>query len=92
MADFKEAGGAQFARPDYADATPPAPVRQGTCGTPNYVDEHTFESGQAPDARSPIESDWMGLVNSNGLNGGKVDGFHTDGVGGTSNPGNRGGK
>jgi hypothetical protein len=84
------AGGSEFKQPNYSDAVPPTPVRQGGMAQPNYVDEHTFESGQAPDARAPIESDWMGLVNTNGLNGDKVDGFHTDGVGGTYNPGNSG--
>lgn len=98
------AGGQEFARPDYADASPPKPIRQGDCASPNYVDEHTFESGQAPDARAPIESDWMGLVGSDGLDGKSMDmdrvaskgpgegirGFRTTPVGGTYNPGNSG--
>lgn len=104
MADYNQAGGRQFDRPDYSDAVPPTPVRQGDAGTDamghNRVDEHTFESGQAPDARSPIESDWMGLVGTDGLDGrdsnmGSVAnqlgegilGFRTNPVGGTYNPG-----
>lgn len=87
MADMNQAGGKQFGAPDYSDAIPPKPDRQGGMAQPNYTTPSTFESGQAPDARSPIESDWQGLVNTNGLNGGPVDGYRPAPVGGTYNPG-----
>lgn len=98
------AGGKQMARPDYADATPPTPPRQGSMGPEamghNRVDEHTFESGSVPANTGAIESSWMGLVDSDGLDGHSMDqgeiankwpgegirGFRTQPIGGTYNP------
>lgn len=66
-------GGRQFDRPNFGDATPPTPPRQGDMGPEgmgrNRVDEHTFESGSVPANTGAIESNWMGLVDSDGLNG-----------------------
>jgi len=88
------AGGKEFGLPDYGDAIAPDPIRQGGHAEPNYTNPNTFESGMAPEARNPIESDWSGMVNDNGLGSsskfgpGPVDGYRTDPVGGTYFPGN----
>lgn len=95
------AGGVQFDRPNFADAVPPTPPRQGDKGPNYYVDEHTFESGSIPANTGAIESNWSGLVDSDGLDGMSMNmgstagswpgegirGFRTAPVGGTYNPG-----
>lgn len=63
------AGGRQFSRPDFSDAVPPTPPKQGDMGPVHYVDEHTFESGQAPANTGAIESNYTGLIDSDGLDG-----------------------
>lgn len=71
------AGGQQWSRPDFSDAVPPTPPKQGDMGTDsmghNRVDEHTFESGQAPANTGAIESMWTGLVDDDGLDGHSMD-------------------
>ena len=73
------AGGRQFSRPDFSDAVPPTPPRQGSMGADsmghNRVDEHTFESGMAPGNTGAIESNYTGLIDSDGLNGSGVVDF-----------------
>jgi len=70
-------GGRQMPRADYGDATPPTPPRQGSMGPEamghNRVDEHTFESGQAPANTGAIESSYTGLIDSDGLDGHAMD-------------------
>jgi hypothetical protein len=70
-------GGRQFGRPDFSDAIPPNPPRQGTPGPEgmgsNRVDEHTFESGSIPANTGAIESSWMGLIDDDGLDGHSMD-------------------
>lgn len=98
-------GGGGWGNPDFSDANPPDPIRQGDMGPEgmgsNRVDEHTFESGQAPEARMPIADGSPELVDSDGLDGASMDadrvadkwpgegirGFRTTPVGGTYNPG-----
>src|SRR3989442_3976165 len=67
------AGGAQWSRPDFSDAVPPTPPKQGDMGPEamghNRVDEHTFESGMAPTNTGAIESNWTGLIDDDGLSG-----------------------
>lgn len=67
------AGGKQFARPDFSDAVPPTPPRQGDMGPDgmgsNRVDEHTFESGSVPGNTGAIESNWTGLIDTSALSG-----------------------
>lgn len=98
-------GGQQFPQPNYSDAIPPKPPRQGDMGPTHYVNENTFESGSVPANTGAIESNWMGLVDSDGLDGHSMDqgsvanswpgegirGFRTTPIGGTYNP-NSGGK
>jgi len=98
-------GGRQFDRPNLADAVPPTPAKQGDMGPDNMghnrVDEHTFESGSVPANTGAIESNWTGLIDSDGLDGmsmnqgdvaGKwpgegIRGFRTSPIGGSYNPG-----
>lgn len=72
-------GGKQFSRPSFDDAVPPTPPKQGDMGTDsmghNRVDEHTFESGMAPANTGAIESNYTGLIDSDGLNGSGVVDF-----------------
>lgn len=98
------AGGVQMQAPNYSDAIPPKPVRQGDPGPNHYVDEHTFESGSVPANTGAIESSWSGLIDSDGLDGTDMNqgsvagswpgegirGFRTTPVGGTYNPGQAG--
>lgn len=67
------AGGKQFSRPDFSDAVPPTPPRQGDMGPVHYVDEHTFESGSAPADTGAIESSWAGLIDDDALDGHSMD-------------------
>lgn len=71
------AGGQQWSRPDFSDAVPPTPPRQGDMGPDamgyNRVDEHTFESGSVPANTGAIESSWMGLIDDDGLSGHSTD-------------------
>jgi len=71
------AGGAQWSRPDFSDAVPPTPPKQGDMGPEamghNRVDEHTFESGMAPINTGAIESNWTGLIDDDGLSGMSMD-------------------
>ncbi len=69
------AGGKQFSRPDFSDAVPPTPAKQGDMGPVHYVDEHTFESGSAPANTGAIESNYTGLIDSDGLSGSGVVDF-----------------
>lgn len=93
-------GGGSWGNPDFGDAEPPDPIRQGDMGPEgmgsNRVDENTFESGQPPQARMPIENGWQGLVNVTALDGSigprggtpeGVRGYRPDPVGGTYLPG-----
>jgi len=94
-------GGVQFQRPDFSDAVPPTPPRQGDMGPVHYVNETTFESGSVPANTGAIESNWSGLIDSDGLDGMSmtapnvanswpgegIRGFRTSPVGGTYNPG-----
>jgi len=90
---FTPGGGGSFGTPDFSDAVPPDPIRQGDPAPEgmgqNRVDEHTFEDGLTPQARAPMESDWEGLVNNKGGLGdnGPVRGYRPEPVGGTYNPG-----
>lgn len=67
------AGGKQMGRPDFSDAIPPTPPRQGDMGPEsmghNRVDEHTFESGSVPGNTGAIESSWTGLIDTSALDG-----------------------
>jgi hypothetical protein len=95
------AGGKQFSRPDFSDAVPPTPPKQGDMGPVHYVDEHTFESGSVPANIGAIESGWSQLIDTSALgghsmhqgdvaqswDGGGIRGFRTTPVGGTYNPG-----
>lgn len=87
MADYNLPGGKLMDTPDFGDSVPPTPPNQGGMASVNYVNENTFESGMPPAARNPIESNWQGLVNTNALGGGPVDGYRPTPVGGTYNPG-----
>lgn len=94
-------GGVQMGSPNYSDAIPPTPPRQGSMGPVHYVDEHTFESGSVPSNTGAIESNWPGLIDDDGLDGKDMNmdrvadkgmgegirGFRTTPVGGTYNPG-----
>jgi len=94
-------GGRQFSRPDFSDAVPPTPPKQGDMGPVHYVDEHTFESGSVPANIGAIESGWSELVDTSALgghsmhqgevaqswDGGGIRGFRTTPIGGTYNPG-----
>lgn len=66
-------GGRQFERPNFADAVPPTPPKQGDMGPEamghNRVDEHTFESGSIPGNTGAIESGWSGLIDTSALSG-----------------------
>lgn len=66
-------GGRQFDRPNYSDAVPPTPPKQGDKGPNYYVDEHTFESGSVPANIGAIESNWSELIDSDGLSGTTLD-------------------
>lgn len=72
-----DAGGRQFGRPDFSDAIPASPPRQGSMGPEgmgsNRVDEHTFESGMAPANTGAIESSYTGLIDDDGLDGHSMD-------------------
>lgn len=95
------AGGVQFDRPNFADAVPPTPARQGDMGPVHYTNPTTFESGSIPANTGAIESNWSGLVDSDGLDGMSMNqgsvatswggegirGFRTSPIGGTYNPG-----
>lgn len=71
------AGGQQWSRPDFSDAVPPTPPKQGSMGPDsmghNRVDEHTFESGMAPGNTGAIESNYTGLIDDDGLDGHSMD-------------------
>lgn len=71
------AGGKQFDRPDFSNAVPPTPPRQGSMGPEgmgsNRVDEHTFESGSVPANTGAIESSWGMYVDDDGLSGTSMD-------------------
>ena len=71
------AGGRQWSRPDFSDAVPPTPPKQGDMGPDgmgsNRVDEHTFESGMAPANTGAIESNYSGLIDDDGLDGHSMD-------------------
>lgn len=83
------AGGRQFSRPDFSDAVPPIPPRQGSMGPDgmgsNRVDEHTFESGSVPSNTGAIESNWAALVDDDGLSGMSMDFTATAGGTGVAN-------
>lgn len=70
-------GGRQWSVPDYSDAVPPTPPRQGDMGPEgmgrNRVDENTFESGSVPGNTGAVESNWMGLIDDDGLSGTTLD-------------------
>lgn len=70
-------GGQQWSRPDFSDAVPPTPPRQGDPGPDGMgstrVDEHTFESGMAPANTGAIESNYTGLIDDDGLSGMTMD-------------------
>jgi hypothetical protein len=84
-------GGRQFSRPDFSDAVPPTPPKQGDMGPEavghNRVDEHTFESGSAPTNTGAIESNWSGLIDDDGLSGMQMDFTATAGGTGVANKG-----
>jgi hypothetical protein len=97
---YTPGGGQEMASPSYSDATPPTPDRQGDAAPEgvgrNRTTPTTFESGQPPAARSPIESGWDSLVDVTGLDGDLgprggtpegLRGYRPDPVGGTYNPG-----
>lgn len=67
------AGGQQWSRPTFEDAVPPTPPKQGDMGPVHYVDEHTFESGNAPANTGAIESNYTGLIDDDGLDGHSMD-------------------
>lgn len=71
------AGGQQWSRPDFGSAVPPTPPKQGDMGPEgmgrNRVDEHTFETGSVPTNTGAIESNWMGLIDDDGLSGTTLD-------------------
>jgi len=100
---YTPAGGESFGQPNYSNAVPPKPVRQGDCASPNYVNENTFESGSIPASTAAIESNWSDLIDDDALDGASpmdagrvavkgmgegIRGFRTAPVGGTNNPGN----
>jgi len=66
-------GGQQWDRPDFSQAVPPTPIRQGDAGPEgvghNRTTPTTFESGSVPANTGAIESMWTGLVDSDGLDG-----------------------
>lgn len=66
-------GGRQFDRPNMSDANPPTPPRQGDKGPNYYTYPDTFESGSIPANTGAIESNWMGLIDSDGLDGTTLD-------------------
>lgn len=89
-------GGGSWGNPNFSDAEPPTPPNQGDKGPNHYVDEHTFESGQPPAARSPIDDGHAALVNVSALDGDigprggtptGLRGYRPTPVGGTYNPG-----
>ena len=67
------AGGQQWSRPDFSDAVPPTPPRQGDKGPNYYVDDRTFESGSVPANTGAIESNWPALIDDDGLDGPDTD-------------------
>lgn len=67
------AGGVQFQQPNFSDAVPPTPPRQGDMGPVHYTYPNTFESGSVPDNTGAIESNWSGLIDSDGLDGTSLD-------------------
>lgn len=79
------AGGKQMDTPDFSDAVPPKPDKQGDAGPKHYVDENTFESGMPPKSTAADESNWEPLVNS--AFGHPVRGYRPNPVGGSYNPG-----
>ena len=85
------AGGKQFGRPDFSDAIPARPARQGDPGPEamghNRVDEHTFESGMAPANTGAIESNFTMLIDDDGLDGHQMDFTATAGGTGVANKG-----
>lgn len=97
---YSSGGGKSMGQPDYSDAVPPTPERQGDAGPEGVghtrTTPTTFESGQPPEARSPIESGWDGLIDVTGLDGSigprggtpeGLRGYRPEPVGGTYNPG-----
>lgn len=72
-----DTGGKQFGLPDFSEAVPADPPRQGSMGPEgmgsNRVDEHTFESGTAPEDTGAIESSWSSLIDDDGLDGHSMD-------------------
>lgn len=71
------AGGRQWSVPQFSDAIPPTPPKQGDMGPEgmgsNRVDEHTFETGMAPANTGAIESNYTGLIDDDGLSGHSMD-------------------
>lgn len=66
------AGGRQFSTPNFSDAVPPKPAKQGDMGPTHYVDEHTF-AGNVAMYRSDKESGWSALIDEDGLSGHEMD-------------------
>lgn len=66
------AGGKQFATPNFSDAVPPTPPKQGSMGPTHYVDEHTF-AGNVSMYRSDKESGWSQYIDDDGLSGHDMD-------------------
>lgn len=70
-------GGGSWGAPDFSDANPPDPIRQGDMGPEgmgsNRVDENTFESGRPPEARMPISDGSEALIDDDGLSGASMD-------------------
>lgn len=91
------AGGQEYPQPNYSDAVPPKPARQGDMGPVHYQEPMT---SSAPANTGAIESNFEALIDSDGLEGfgpnmdriadkGKgegIRGFRTTPVGGTNNP------
>ena len=66
-------GGRQWSTPDFSDANPPTPPKQGDKGPVYYTYPNTFESGSVPANTGAIESNWSGLIDSDGLDGTTLD-------------------
>lgn len=90
-------GGEVMPQPNYSDAVPPKPVRQGD---PGPVHMSAPMTSSAPANTGAIESNFEALIDDDGLDGtgkdmdrvadkGKgegIRGFRTTPVGGTNNP------
>lgn len=66
-------GGVQMATPNFSQAVPPTPPRQGDKGPNYYTYPNTFESGSIPANTGAIESNWTGLIDDDGLSGMTMD-------------------